>query len=96
MLKPWNSEKFGSDAMDAVDNEPLKATPAWFRCPGLPINQSRCQVQDPITYFSQFNGALKLLASNYEEDSQVDTRVESWLQLKTFSVPAGGGWNIYE
>lgn len=58
---------------------------------GLPINQRRCQVQDPVTYFSQFNGALKLLASNYEEDSQVDARVESWLQLKTLSVPAGGG-----
>lgn len=47
-------------------------------------------VQDPLTYFPQFNGALKLLAGNYEEDGQVDPGVKSWLQLKTLSVPAGG------
>ncbi len=79
----------------SVHNETSKATGSfknvrnWRFQLGLPTDQSRCQVQDPITYFSQFNGALKLLASNYEEDSQVDTRVQSWLQLKTLSVPAG-------
>lgn len=50
----------------------------------------RCEVQDTPTDFPQFDWALKLLSSNYEEDSQVDARVESRLQLKTFSIPAGG------
>lgn len=56
-------------------------------CASLTINQSGYQVQDPLTYFPQFNGALKLLAGNYEEDSQVDTRVQRWLELKSLSVP---------
>lgn len=55
----------------------------------LNINQKGVKVQDPRTYFSEFNGAFKLLASDYEEDSQVDTRVESGLQLEAFPVPAG-------
>lgn len=56
------------------------------------LTEAQCQIKAPLTYFPQFNGALKLLASNYEQHSQVDTRVESGLQLKTFSVPAGNGW----
>lgn len=42
-----------------------------------------------VTYFSQFHGALKLLASNYEEDCKVDARVESGLQFKALPIPTG-------
>lgn len=48
------------------------------------------QVQDHFTYFPQFHGALKLLASDHQEDGQVDAGVESRLQLESLSVPAGG------
>lgn len=48
----------------------------------------RCR--DRVTYFPEFNGALKLLTSDYEEDGQVDARVECWLQLKTLPVPGDG------
>lgn len=48
----------------------------------------RCR--DRVTYFPEFNGALKLLTSHYEEDGQVDARVECWLQLKTLPVPGDG------
>lgn len=48
----------------------------------------RCR--DGVTYFPEFNGALKLLTSDDEEDGQVDARVECWLQLKTLPVPGDG------
>lgn len=42
-----------------------------------------------FTDFPQFHGVLKLLTSNYEEDSEVDAGVKSGLQLKTLPVPVG-------
>lgn len=48
------------------------------------------RLRNSLTNFPQFHGALELLSSNDEEHSQVDARVERWLQLEAFSVPAGG------
>lgn len=42
---------------------------------------------DPLTYFPQFNRALKLLTSHDEQDGQVDAGVQSWLQLEALPVP---------
>lgn len=46
-------------------------------------------VDKVLTDFPQLHGVLKLLTCNYEENGEVDARVESRLELETLSVPAG-------
>lgn len=46
-------------------------------------------VDKVLTDFPQLHGVFKLLTCNYEENGEVDARVESRLELETLSVPAG-------
>lgn len=57
--------------------------PQWFRGSVQDL-RVYCRV---LTYLPQLDGTLKLLSSNNEQNSQIDTRVESWLELKTFPIP---------